>query len=207
MTTRTEEARGLLAVALDDGRRALERKEAYWAANDIRKELKVGWPKLHPRGLPLDSASLESEIERQLAKDLADDETPRTEVLEEDPEYTTPVVSTAAEAIQILDAGGGVGIDVSTPEGKAAAAEAIAHVANSKRPRKASAPKDEHRGEISALVRSLLQSTDLPYADIVARVLAAHPAARTTARSVASVAADLRKAGGTVSLRRPEAKR
>lgn len=66
-------------------------------------------------------------------------------------------------------------------------------------------PKDEERGKISALVRKVLLETDLPYDKIVERVLKAHPNARTTARSVASVASDLRRSGQSVAMRRVEA--
>lgn len=61
------------------------------------------------------------------------------------------------------------------------------------------------RGLITAEVKRLLLETDDPYADIVAAVKALHPEALTTARSVASVASDMRKAGKAVAVRRKEA--
>ncbi len=85
------------------------------------------------------------------------------------------------------------------PEPKASKAKPAA---KAKAPKK---PKDEERGKISALVRKVLLETDLPYDKIVERVLKAHPNAKTTARSVASVASDLRRAGQTVAMRRVEA--
>lgn len=60
----------------------------------------------------------------------------------------------------------------------------------------------EPRGAISASVRRLLLDPALSYADIVAMVRAAHPNAATTARSLASVACDMRKAGADVPHRR-----
>lgn len=58
------------------------------------------------------------------------------------------------------------------------------------------------RGGIGRLVNLLLTTTDDDYKTIVAKVKAAHPEAKTTARSVASVAADLRRAGADVPTRR-----
>lgn len=67
----------------------------------------------------------------------------------------------------------------------------------------AAAPTDgaPPRGAIGAMCAELLR-TDLPYGEIVARVRARYPAARTTARSLASVAMDLRAAGVHVPARR-----
>ena len=62
-------------------------------------------------------------------------------------------------------------------------------------------PKSE-RGAIGRLVISLLVDTDDDYATIVAKVKEAHPDAKTTARSIASVAADLRRDGVDVKSRR-----
>lgn len=64
-------------------------------------------------------------------------------------------------------------------------------------------PKDS-RGLITAEVKRLL-GTDMPYADIVAAVVAKFPEAKTTARSVASTASDMRKANLDVPQRRAPA--
>ncbi len=61
------------------------------------------------------------------------------------------------------------------------------------------------RGGIGRLVNVLLVDTDLDYAAIVARVKVDFPEAKTTARSVASVAADLRRDGVDVKTRRKAA--
>ena len=58
------------------------------------------------------------------------------------------------------------------------------------------------RPTISALVKRLLMDETLDYQEIVDQVLAEFPAAKTTARSVASVAAIMRKKGVEVPLRR-----
>jgi hypothetical protein len=60
------------------------------------------------------------------------------------------------------------------------------------------------RGAIGALVIELLV-TDMPYEDIVERVRSTYPDARTTARSIASVAMDLRRDGVNVPSRRKPA--
>lgn len=62
-------------------------------------------------------------------------------------------------------------------------------------------PKSE-RGAIGRLVITLLVDTDDDYATIVGKVKEAHPEAKTTARSIASIAADLRRDGVDVKSRR-----
>lgn len=62
------------------------------------------------------------------------------------------------------------------------------------------------RGAIGAMSIELLSGTDLPYDEIVARIKAVYPAAKTTARSLASVAMDLRGDGVDVPSRRKPAK-
>lgn len=58
------------------------------------------------------------------------------------------------------------------------------------------------RGAVGRFVAELLSDPDLSYEAIVDRVKAAHPTARTTARSVASTASVMRRKGATVPLRR-----
>jgi len=55
---------------------------------------------------------------------------------------------------------------------------------------------------IGSLVQELLMDPDLGYAAIIDRVVAEFPGAKTSIRSVASVAADLRKKGTDVPMRR-----
>ena len=62
------------------------------------------------------------------------------------------------------------------------------------------------RGAIGAMSIELLTGSDEPYADIVAKIVARYPAAKTTARSLASVAMDLRRDGVDVPSRRKPAK-
>jgi hypothetical protein len=73
---------------------------------------------------------------------------------------------------------------------------------------KAKKPKvkaDTERGMISAMVRNRLLHSDDGYAQIVEDVHAAFPKAKTTARSVASVASELRRKGEKVAIRRKPA--
>ncbi|CUH66527.1 hypothetical protein TG4357_02465 [Thalassovita gelatinovora] len=60
----------------------------------------------------------------------------------------------------------------------------------------------ERKGKIGDLVHELLMDETLDYVTIVDRVMAKFPDAKTTARSVASVAAVLRKKGAEVPKRR-----
>jgi hypothetical protein len=162
--SKTEEAKGLLATALDADRAGKERLAALLRANELRTEMKVGWAKLTADGGALNYASLLSEVQ---------------DAVEADAEY--------AEAKAQHDA------EKTTRKAPKAAAK------------KETRPKDEERGKISALVKELLLGTELPYAEIVERVRKAHPAAKTTARSVASVASDMRKAKLPVATRRQDA--
>lgn len=63
-------------------------------------------------------------------------------------------------------------------------------------------PKRASTDTIGASVRTLLADPSLSYADIVELIKAAHPEAKTTARSVASVACMLRRKGVEVPMRR-----
>lgn len=58
------------------------------------------------------------------------------------------------------------------------------------------------RGLISAMVREMLLKTDEPYGEIEKAVRAKFPHAKTTTRSIASVASDMRKAKQAVAQRR-----
>lgn len=68
------------------------------------------------------------------------------------------------------------------------------------------APAAIPRGAIGAMSIELLSTTDLPYDEVVARIKAVYPTAKTTARSLASVAMDLRRDGVDVPSRRKPAK-
>ena len=64
--------------------------------------------------------------------------------------------------------------------------------------------KDPNRGKICTMIRGLLiDPAGHSYLTIVNLVIAAHPTAKTTTRSVASIAADLRRDGIEVAMRKP----
>lgn len=63
------------------------------------------------------------------------------------------------------------------------------------------APKTE-RGAIGRMVIDLLTKTDDDYATMVGKIKEVFPEAKTTARSIASIAADLRRDGVDVKSRR-----
>ncbi len=138
-----DEATGLLALALGTQGTPAERLKALETANDLRKELKVGWGKLgSPEGFNMADA-----------------------------------LGTLQDAVKLTQ-----------DEPKVPATDV-------------DAPKTE-RGGIGRLVNYLLTETDDDYATIVAKVVEKFPDAKTTARSVASVAADLRRDGVDVKTRR-----
>lgn len=62
------------------------------------------------------------------------------------------------------------------------------------------------RGAIGAMSIELLTASDEPYESIVGKIKALYPTAKTTARSLASVAMDLRRDGVEVPSRRKPAK-
>lgn len=152
--SKTQEARDALAIALDAERTPEERSAALGAANELRKELSIGWGKLGaPEGF--DFKALDEELRG------------------------------AIEAAQQAEG------DAEKP------------LESAEQP--SEQPKAD-RGGIGRLVNLLLTTTDLDYASIVARVKGQYSEAKTTARSVASVAADLRRDGVDVPSRRKLAK-
>jgi hypothetical protein len=192
--SKIETAKGLTAIALNPSNPAKQRLDALLEASKLRAEMKVGWQRLTPDGGPVVSAVLEAELRRLVAKDEQADK-----ALDEIPADVEALISDGnddePEGNELADAGDpppGIGVPVETTP--------------KRKPKADAKPKDSERGKISALVRELLLGTDLPYADIVSRVKAEHPEAKTTARSVASVASDLRTAGQAVSVRRAPAK-
>lgn len=202
MTSKTETAKQLIAVAEDDDRSPYERLEAYLQADNLRKELKVGWEKLGTAEklmvilareltemveasdahadlgataeFEMTAEELADQALRPKAEPTLDDYVPTFEEShpgmtpqeEHQQDYVPPTVISDAPA------------DEPKPE----AAEV---------PQPLTAAE---RGAIGVMSRDLLQ-TDAPYEEIALAVRAAYPHARTTARSLASVAADMRRDG------------
>jgi hypothetical protein len=173
--SKTQEAKDLLVLALNVESPAKDRLAALLAANELRKELSIGWGKLgSPEGFNM-GATLE-ELREQAAQKEAegDQEKPL------DGEPTPPEGQTDGTGMSSSE----------VPEGVIQP--------------QADVPKTD-RGGIGRLVNLLLTTTDADYASIVASVKEKFPEAKTTARSVASVAADLRRDGVDVKTRRKAA--
>lgn len=175
--TKMTDALALVLIGTDAERPAAERLKALEQANELRRDLKVGWAKLGtPEGFNF-GAEL-SELE-DLAKLKAPEPEAANQVIDErvgDHGHQEPLSDEELpEHVHHTDG------------------EASADVPD--------VPKVD-RGGIGRLVNLLLTTTDDDYKTIVAKVKAAHPEAKTTARSVASVAADLRRAGAEVPTRR-----
>lgn len=104
------------------------------------------------------------------------------------------------EFVASLDSHGAVEADepeATVTEDQTGSHEPVAEAADL--PPAAAAPA---RGGVNALVTRLLADPGLSYTDIVAQVVAAYPAAQTSARSVASTASVLRRKGTPVPMRR-----
>lgn len=81
--------------------------------------------------------------------------------------------------------------------------ETLGAAKSSKAPKKRTEnATDQQRGAIGQSVATLLRDPRLSYADILQMVLAAHPHAATSTRSIASVAACMRRDGVEVPFRR-----
>ena len=99
-----------------------------------------------------------------------------------------------AELIAMIEALGEAAPDVTRPE-PAEPAEATDRESDD-------ASNTKPNRTVGLLVKELLMDEALDYAAIVERVVAEFPEAKTSARSVASVATDLRKKGTQVPIRR-----
>lgn len=108
----------------------------------------------------------------------------------EEPAKLCAVVETEEEAEAVLLTGAGVGIDYSKPAKKLKPAI------------KAQIEGGDIRGLITKQVRQLLLDTEYGYPAIVDIVKHKYPEAKTTTRSVASVASEMRKAGLNVAVRK-----
>lgn len=238
--TKIETAKQLLEIALNENRRPYERLESYLAADNLRKELKVGWEKLGTTKTrmmnlttELDLLAMQEEKDNAEVEAEFDDVVPTFEeshpgeVLPTEDEFEMTADELADQALRPkrdeTDPSmpmGPEGNSLSDPlddeplqtreqmlAGLAAQAE---HQSDFVPPTVVSEPpKDEQpseaaeapqpltaaeRGAIGVMSRDLLQ-TDAPYEEIALAVRAAYPHARTTARSLASVAADMRRDG------------
>lgn len=190
-TTMTiENAKELIAIALDEDRGGLERLESFEMADSMRKSLKIGWSKLGAtveqveelkKTLP-ELAELEK-AERELEEAEADKP---EETASEDQNEASPAENEASEAVAEPD---------NSTNAKARA------TAKAKKAKAEGA--DKVRGALTRLVESMLMDAEITYLDIIHAVLAEFPEANTSARSIASVAAGMRRKGIEVPMRRP----
>lgn len=225
MTKKTmEEAKALAAIAADEDRGGRERLAAFEEADAARKELKAGWSKL---GLTVEQVTaLKDDLPALAALDEADeaDETAmaaglETEALQalgeaepddasseasEEPGESIPADGEAFEATP-EELAAQVGRPKTQEQLDAEDAEALERAAKKVRRAKESGSGEE-RGGLTRLVESLLMDPALSYLDIINAVLKDFPKANTSARSIASVAAGMRRAGKNVPMRRPVAK-
>lgn len=177
--TNKELAQQLWATASDASRSDAERVAALDELSLLKKRAKVGWGKL----------GLEDTDVGTMRVKIAQDAHAAAEAVLDDLVAET---GTDPDVLKELMACG-------------TAADPLDEQPAKPKPRQAAIAAASERGLISAEVRRLLEETDMPYCDIVDAVKALYPDARTTARSVASVASDMRKAGRAVSQRRREA--
>lgn len=205
-----DEVKALVAIAQDEDRSGRERLAAFEQADTARKELKVGWSKL---GLEVDDVtSLKTELPALAALDAADTEAEQAlgeasgDESEpsgtEEPGGTVPAENEAFEASpEELAAQTGRRENV---EAQAEADDAKAIERAAKKVSKAKAEgAGETRGGLTRLVESLLMDPALSYLDIINAVLKDFPKANTSARSIASVAAGMRRKDIDVPMRRP----
>jgi hypothetical protein len=78
---------------------------------------------------------------------------------------------------------------------------------SSKKQAPSEGPKKAAQETVGEIAKKLLVETDQTYPEIVEAIKAKHPKAQTTARSVASIACNLRKKGIEVPMRRTSAKK
>lgn len=191
--SKTQELKELIVVAQDAERAGAERLAALNAADEIRKGLKIGWVKFG-----VDFVTLQTEIQALVNKDQGVEPLTEAETQAEPPPAPPPVITDPK--VEIGEKASALADEITEALKPAPEKPKVPKAA--KKPD----PKDPERGKLSAFVRNLLATTDLPYSDIVAKTLRMFPGATTTTRSVASVASDMRKKGETVAMRRAEAK-
>lgn len=205
MTSKTETAKQLIAIVDSENRRPKERLEALLQADALRREMKIGWAKLgaEAEGIGQTKAILEKLVAEEAADDaeveaefeLSPEELADQALRPKNPEHRWEIVP--GQPARVVD----------WPVEGAAQAE---HQSDFVPPTVVSdAPKDDEppkaseapqtltaaeRGAIGIMARDLLQ-TDAPYEEIALAIRARYPHAKTTARSLASVAADMRRDG------------
>lgn len=202
MTSKTDTAKQLMEIATSGNRRPKERLEALDRADALRKELKVGWGKvsaMDAKGVEemrldiqeaiaaeeRDDAEVEAEFELS-PEELADQALrPKAEPTLDD------YVPTFEESHPGMTPQEEHQSDFVPPTVVSDAPAATDQPSPTEAPQALTAAE---RGAIGVMSRDLLQ-TDAPYEEIALAIRARYPHAKTTARSLASVAADMRRDG------------
>ena len=205
----SERIKSLMEVA-DDGDRAFpERSAAFQEAAALRRAAKLGWAKL---GWDPDRVAALQRTILDLSAAALDDAAP---IVVEEPEEPIvldhvdsglPGESGALDgAVHDFEMGGDELADQAgrapTDEANDAVDAALAPKARARR-KAAAAASGEPRGMLTRLVESLLMDAQLSYHDVVEAVVSEFPKAGTSSRSVASVAAAMRRGGRDVPMRR-----
>lgn len=208
-----DKVKELVAIATDEDRGGRERLAAFEQADEGRKALKVGWSKL---GLDVDQVTAlkdelpalaeldatEEEAEQALGEASGDESEP--DAAEEPGDAPTAEEEPFEASAEELEKQTG---RKSNAEAQAEADDAAAIERASKKVAKAKADgAGETRGGLTRLVESLLMDPALSYLDIINAVLKEFPKANTSARSIASVAAGMRRKNIAVPMRRPAKK-
>ena len=192
----------LVATANDATATTTARNNAFKEADEGRKTLKIGWSKL---GLSVEQvkalrdtlAALPEDLETASEEQADNLEPTASEEPEQAPTVENDTFSMTAEEIaaqtdrpksqEQLDAEDNQAIERATKKVAKAKADGTGEV----------------RGGLTRIVESLLMDPALSYLDIINAVLQDFPKANTSARSIASVAAGLRRKGVNVPMRRP----
>lgn len=219
MTSKTENAKQLMVFATDGQNSILDRRAAFEQADALRKELKVGWTKIC--GMEAKEVmEMRDDFEAALGAFHLRGLEPTTmsdyyalPVLAKDEDFEMPADELAAQSIRPKET-------LDLLEGFAAMGWKEVHVPHdhqndfvpptvvdpldiSAPPADTDTPKSTEeppvlttaeRGAIGIMARDLLQ-TSASYEEIALAIRAKYPAAKTTARSLASVAADMRRDG------------
>jgi hypothetical protein len=210
--TSKEKAQGLWGIVMDRTRSNAEHRAALDELLALKKAKKTTLDKL---GVPQVMWDREDETNRkhaEMAQDMGQDEATDAALLRE--QHADFIMSDAELAMQV----GRKRPDEEEPKTTGPTpTELKSHVPDPVLPvvqsgadltpevAQQSQAAAEERGQISKTVRHMLLNTDHPYARMVELIRAKHPSAKTTARSIASVASDMRRAGYAVRERSKDA--
>lgn len=196
--TNKEKAQALVAIVDDEARSLAERRAAWNELNDLKRKAKASFEKLGVTDDWRQAAAAKLLGAEDPIKDYGQDLTKSMPIV---PPADTP---TAEEQAMMAEAVADAKLDPLDEQAHAIADmpfQIAADPIDAVEAPKAAAGKSPDRGRITAMIRDRLEHGSDPYAVIADDVRKAFPDARTTARSIASIAADLRKAGRDIPKR------